>query len=42
MEVKKGVLQLVGKILQIQVEKDQKKWPPQCCGILHQPRRPVK
>ena len=39
---KKKSLEMVEKMLRIKVEANQNKWPPNCIGIFHQPKRPVK
>lgn len=35
-------LKAVGKLVQNEAKKVQRKWPPDCMGFLHQPKRPAK
>lgn len=37
----KTVLKTIMKVTQLEVEKNVQKRPPFCCGIYHQPKRPM-
>ena len=39
---KRKSLGMIEKMLRIKVEANNIKWPPDCVGIFHQPKRPVK
>jgi len=36
------VLEMVGKVVKLEVKKNENAWPPICTGIVHQPKRPKK
>ncbi|MBD5466493.1 MAG: cyclic lactone autoinducer peptide [Lachnospiraceae bacterium] len=39
--IEKKVLQVVGKVISLEVKKNSNIWPPLCCGFVHQPKRPI-
>lgn len=39
--IEKKVLSLISKALEYGAIKEEKRWPPYCTTILHQPKRPV-
>lgn len=41
-ELEKKVLKLVKGVTQSEVERYNRRWPPYCTGIYHQPKRPLK
>ncbi len=38
--IEEKVLQTVAKIIGSEVRKNESMWPPICCGVVHQPKRP--
>ncbi len=40
--IKKGLLKVVGKIVEFESNVAIADWPPICAGLIHQPKRPLK
>ncbi len=38
--IEEKVLQMVAKVIGSEVRKNERMWPPICCGVVHQPKRP--
>ncbi|MBQ3512453.1 MAG: cyclic lactone autoinducer peptide [Lachnospiraceae bacterium] len=38
----KGILNMITKVLEVEVKKNAIIWPPLCGGFVHQPKRPLK
>ncbi len=39
--IEKRVLQVVEKVIGMEVKKNNDIWPPVCGGFVHQPKRPI-
>lgn len=40
--IEKKVLKVIGKVVDMEVQKTANIWPPLCGGLVHQPKRPIK
>lgn len=41
-EIKKELLKLVGRAIEVETDIEVYSWPPHCASIFHQPKRPVE
>ena len=41
-QLKRASLKLLKNVTKTVVKQKSEEWPPGCCGILHQPKRPEK
>ncbi len=41
-QLKRESLKLLKNVTKTVVKQKSEEWPPGCCGILHQPKRPEK
>ena len=42
MSVKGTIKKIITKKIEKEIKKDPREWPPQCYGLLYQPKRPEK